>query len=94
MLDQSVRVMISGHVQGVGFRWWVRDQANRLDLCGWVRNRRDGSVEALFIGAVEAVEEMISLCHEGPPTARVEKVVTEPWEGLGVTDFSTRRTMR
>lgn len=93
MSDQSVNVRISGRVQGVGFRWWTRDQAGRLGLRGWVRNRRDGSVEAVFIGPAATVEEMVALCHEGPPAARVETVVTQPWDGLGVTDFRSKPTL-
>jgi acylphosphatase len=70
------QVTIRGRVQGVGFRAWVEVQASARNLEGWVRNRRDGSVEALFAGAREGVEDMVALCKSGPISARVE-VVTE-----------------
>lgn len=71
------RVMIRGRVQGVGYRAWVEHQARRLGLKGWVRNRRDGSVEAVFEGAEETVANMIASCRNGPPSARVDEVVEE-----------------
>ena len=75
----SVRhVIIRGRVQAVGFRMWVEDNARLHDLEGWVRNRRDGTVEAVFAGPASAVERMIETCRRGPPGSRVEAVdVTE-----------------
>ena len=70
----SVRVRIEGRVQGVGFRYWTERVAGELDLAGWVRNRRDGSVEALFSGAAEQVGEMLDRAHEGPAGAVVTSV--------------------
>jgi acylphosphatase len=72
--EQAVRVVISGVVQGVYFRVSARDEAVRLGVHGWVRNRRDGSVEALYQGAPDAVEQMIAWSHQGPPGARVDRV--------------------
>ena len=72
--DISVRVVISGRVQGVWFRGWTVETATARGLRGWVRNRRDGSVEALLIGPAAAVEAVIAACHHGPPAARVESV--------------------
>jgi acylphosphatase len=69
-------VMISGRVQGVGYRAWTGDQAILLGLHGWVRNRRDGSVEAVFAGPEDVVAQMIALCHRGPSPAHVDRVVT------------------
>jgi acylphosphatase len=71
------KVMIQGRVQGVGYRAWVEWEATARGLEGWVRNRRDGSVEALLAGAAEAVEEMIAACRQGPPMARVNAVKEE-----------------
>lgn len=71
------RVMIRGRVQGVGYRAWVDYQARRCGLQGWVRNRRDGSVEAVFEGAEETVVNMIACCWNGPPSARVDEVAEE-----------------
>jgi acylphosphatase len=71
-------VTIRGRVQGVGYRAWVEYQAMAYGLEGWVRNRRDGSVEALFAGAPDVVAEMIALCRRGPPIAKVHTVKDEP----------------
>ena len=72
-----LHVTISGQVQGVGYRAWVEDRAVACHLEGWVRNRRDGSVEAVFAGPPKVVAEMIALCRHGPPSARVEAVLNE-----------------
>ena len=74
----AVRVRIAGRVQGVGFRYWALDRARALHLSGWVRNRRDGTVEALFSGRPEAVNEMVASCRDGPPGARVIGVDSFP----------------
>ncbi len=68
------RVVVSGKVQGVFFRDATRREAERLGVSGWVRNRDDGTVEAVFEGAVEAVEELVAWCRIGPPHARVDDV--------------------
>lgn len=70
----SVRVVIEGRVQRVGFRYWVIDQANARNLRGWVRNLQSGNVEALFSGSKQLVMEMINLCHQGPSAARVDSI--------------------
>lgn len=70
----TVRVRIDGHVQGVGFRAWTEHEARALHLTGWVRNRRDGWVEAVFQGSADAVGAMIERCATGPPGARVISV--------------------
>jgi acylphosphatase len=70
----SARVRIHGRVQGVWFRAWTAEQARSLRLDGWVRNRADGSVEAVFRGGEASVREMVARCHRGPPAARVERV--------------------
>jgi acylphosphatase len=77
MSDVIRKVRIQGRVQGVGYRAWVEWEATARDLEGWVRNRRDGSVEALFAGDEEAVAEMIALCRRGPPMAKVDAVDDE-----------------
>jgi acylphosphatase len=68
---------IRGRVQGVGYRAWVDHQARNHNLEGWVRNRRDGSVEAVFAGPQDVVSEMVARCRRGPSTARVEAVEEE-----------------
>ena len=67
-------VTVSGRVQGVGYRAWVADQASARQLEGWVRNVRDGNVEALLAGAAEVVADMITACRRGPSMARVDEV--------------------
>ena len=71
------QVMITGRVQGVGYRAWVEYQARNHNLEGWVRNRRDGSVEALFAGPPEIVSDMVAQCRRGPSSARVDAVQDE-----------------
>ncbi len=65
---------ISGRVQGVGYRSWMCSHARKLGLDGWVRNRSDGTVEALVCGTPAQIEDIIRLCHEGPMAARVVNV--------------------
>ena len=74
----SVRLRILGRVQGVWYRGWATDRARELELSGWVRNRRDGSVEVLLCGRESRVRMLIEECGQGPPAARVERVVEEP----------------
>ena len=73
-------VVVRGRVQGVGFRAWIEDFAERLELEGWVRNRRDGSVEAVFSGPEQAVTAAIEACRSGPRGARVDAVDVEEGE--------------
>jgi acylphosphatase len=74
-MGEAIRhVTIRGRVQGVGFRYWTRRTATARGLKGWVRNRRDGSVEAVFAGDEQAVADMIKLCRRGPEGARVDSI--------------------
>jgi acylphosphatase len=77
MSDAIRHVMIRGRVQGVGYRAWVEHRVVAHDLEGWVRNRRDGSVEALFAGPEAVVTAMIAACRRGPSSARVEALQDE-----------------
>jgi acylphosphatase len=72
-----IQVLITGRVQGVGYRAWVESQAAACKLEGWVRNRKDGGVEALFAGNAKAVADMVALCRHGPPLARVTALTNE-----------------
>lgn len=76
-------VVVSGRVQGVGYRASTWDMAHLLKVNGWVRNLRDGRVEAVFEGVPSQVEEIIRWCHQGPPAAVVQEitVVYEPPQG-------------
>jgi acylphosphatase len=69
----AIRIRIHGRVQGVWYRGWTVETAAALALDGWVRNRRDGTVEALLAGSAEAVRSMIERCRAGPPAARVRR---------------------
>jgi acylphosphatase len=82
------QVMIIGRVQGVGYRAWVDHQARNHNLEGWVRNRRDGSVEALFAGPPVLVSEMVARCRRGPSSARVDALQDE---GAGPDALNLRR---
>ncbi len=84
-------VFISGNVQGVGYRASTSDAARLLKLNGWVRNLRDGRVEAVFEGPQHRVEEMIRWCHQGPPTATVREVVVEYMEPENFRGFQITR---
>ena len=80
MSDVVRHAVIRGQVQGVGFRYWTRRTATARGLQGWVRNRRDGTVEAVFAGPEQAVADMVRLCRRGPDAAWVDAVVEEPAE--------------
>ena len=90
---KQLRVIISGRVQGVGFRYWTEDQAARRGLDGWVRNLTDGRVEAVFAGAEADVDDMIAACHEGPRLARVQKVAVFSHENAVGPGFRTLPTV-
>ena len=90
-------LLIHGLVQGVGFRWSLCAEARRLGVAGWVRNRRDGCVEALLQGSPEALATLTAWAHRGPPDARVSAVDIADETGTGTTealsDFSQRPTV-
>jgi len=87
------RVIVRGRVQGVGFRAAMVGAAEATGIVGWVRNRRDGSVEALVQGDAAAVESILDWCRRGPLGARVTDVSTVPVEALHPTDaFAVRAT--
>jgi acylphosphatase len=84
MSERAVRVSITGLVQGVGYRAWLEREAQTRGLSGWVRNRRDGSVEAVFAGDPAIVEAMLAACRRGPSVAQVDDVaITETSEPMG-----------
>ena len=89
---ETVRLRITGQVQGVGYRIWMTRTAASLGLRGWVRNRRDGSVEALVAGAPEAVSAMIEASRKGPFGAHVTGVTVTPDKDDGSVGFASHRT--
>jgi acylphosphatase len=93
---KAIRVVIRGRVQGVWFRAWTAERAQELDLKGWVRNRLDGTVEALFAGPEDALEDMLALVAEGPPAASVdgvERFPVPPEELAGLGRFFSKSTV-
>jgi acylphosphatase len=74
----ALRLRVHGRVQGVWYRAWSVEQATALGLDGWVRNRRDGTVELVLSGPAAAVREMVARCRRGPDAARVERIDEEP----------------
>lgn len=76
---ERVYLLISGDVQGVGFRWYVADSARALELVGWVRNLHTGEVEVIAEGKREHLEQLVTECREGPPYSQVEDVKVE-WQ--------------
>lgn len=92
MPTRTVHVYIEGRVQGVWFRGWTVQQAGRLGLAGWVRNRRDGRVEAVFSGAHDVIDTMLALCRRGPPLARVDALQIEEHPEQTFSSFEKRAT--
>jgi acylphosphatase len=88
-MELIVRVVIRGRVQGVGYRAWTEDAAAERGIAGWVRNRLDGAVEALFAGMQDDVAAMIEACREGPPGARVHTI---DQFAAGADDLALRRS--
>lgn len=89
---RSVRLRIEGHVQGVGFRAWMADQAGVLGLDGWVRNAADGSVEAFASGPTETIGQLLEAVRRGPAGSAVRRVTfAEEAEGTTEKGFRIRR---
>ncbi|WP_232630529.1 acylphosphatase [Methylobacterium sp. Leaf118] len=87
---KTVRAVMSGRVQGVAYRAWTRKRARAHGVSGWVRNRPDRTVEALFAGPVAAVDALLAECHRGPFAARVDAVAVEPAEPFAGAGFEIR----
>ncbi|KAL1566012.1 acylphosphatase [Salvia divinorum] len=91
--DKTVKVVVKGRVQGVFYRNWTVENARELGLKGWVRNRRDGAVEAVFSGGAEKVEEMERRCRRGPPDAMVTGLHVSPCSDDPGATFERRPTV-
>jgi acylphosphatase len=87
---QRRRVVVQGHVQGVFFRETTRRRAQGAGVAGWVRNRADGAVEAVFEGDRNAVERLVEYVREGPRGARVDWVDVQAEEPEGLAGFEVR----
>jgi acylphosphatase len=88
-----VRVLILGRVQGVWYRRWTVEAATARGIHGWVRNRSDGSVEAVFSGPDFHVDALIEACRQGPPAAQVSEIRQEPWTEKPEPGFHQRATL-
>ncbi len=93
----QANVILSGRVQGVGYRAWTQKTARVLSLSGWVRNLADGTVQARFVGPRATIEQMLSRCAEGPTHAAVDRIETawgtpEPLSGFEILDDGPRQT--
>lgn len=89
MTPSVLHLTIRGLVQGVGYRWSLVQAARRLGITGWVRNRHDGSVEAMVAGAPGALDDLVAWARKGPSGARVDDVAIEPGSGR-FDDFEQR----
>jgi acylphosphatase len=87
------RLLIHGRVQGVWYRGWAVDTARGFGLAGWVRNRRDGTVEAVVQGNEDTVDHFIALAREGPPAAGVERIDVSEEEPAALSGFDQRGTL-
>ena len=91
-MSRSAHLVIRGRVQGVGYRDWTVRKARELGLSGWVRNRPDGSVEAVISGTDTLVAGMISECQSGPPSAQVDTIDVTEWPDPVDRGFDSRQT--
>jgi acylphosphatase len=88
------RLIVYGRVQGVWYRGWAVEAARALGLDGWVRNRRDGSVEIVATGSEEAVALFIERCRQGPAAARVDRIDVEESEEAVPAGFAQKPTLQ
>lgn len=86
----AYRILVEGNVQGVGFRYYTRNQANSLGVAGWVKNQADGSVLIVAEGKTEQLEVFIAWCHEGPRNARVHNITIEETTPKGYKGFDIK----
>lgn len=91
--NRTVRLRIEGRVQGVGYRVFVERNAAALGLDGWVRNRRDGGVEAVVSGSSDAIDELIARCRTGPSGSRVDRIEVLPEDEAVTPGFTVRPTV-
>ncbi|MAU41584.1 MAG: acylphosphatase [Kordiimonas sp.] len=90
---KAVKAVISGKVQGVWFRDWTVQEAQKRHLDGWVRNRTEGTVEAMFVGDEADVDDMLHACESGPAAARVDRVDVRAAIGIVAKGFVRKPTV-
>lgn len=89
---KAIFFRIQGRVQGVWFRAWIKEEAEKRGIQGWVRNRTDGSIEGLMVGSEVDVDELLEASNNGPPLARTDNIDTQPATGVVPRGFETRPT--
>ena len=89
----ATRFLIEGRVQGVGYRAWLRDEAERRGLSGTVRNLSDGRVEAVIIGSYAETDALLAACRQGPPAAKVTGIGLDPVDDPNVTGMIVLPTL-
>ncbi len=89
-MKRTLRITITGRVQGVGFRYWFHREASSLGLTGWVRNHSDGSVEAVISGPSDKLDDMLSRCRRGPSAARVTDIAVADTGETAPAPFAIR----
>ena len=92
-MTEAAHLLIEGRVQGVGYRMWLEREAGRAGLRGWVRNRSDGSVEALLIGDAGAIDRVAAACERGPRLAVVTAIRRDVAQDDGSAGFEARPTV-
>jgi acylphosphatase len=89
-VTKAVSVRVTGRVQGVGFRWYAVEEAERLGVRGWIRNEPDESVAGHFEGSDDAVDALVAWCRHGPPHASVRHVAVTEARPSGADEFAVR----
>ncbi len=77
---KKIHIIITGTVTGVGFRWWLKMEAEKKNIHGFVKNRAEDEVEALLLGHEKDVEDVVRLCRKGPPSSKVENIKIEDYQ--------------
>ena len=77
---KRIHIIVTGTVTGVGFRWWLYQKANERNVYGWVRNRTENKVEAVFIGHEKDLDNILKLCRKGPTSSNVESIKIEDYQ--------------
>jgi len=77
---KRIHIIITGTVTGVGFRWWLKMEAEKRNIHGFVKNRAEDEVEALLLGHEKDVEDVVRLCRKGPPSSKVESIKIEDYQ--------------
>ena len=77
---KSIHIIITGVVTGVGFRWWLKKEAEKRRICGFVKNRTENEVEAVLLGHEKDVDDILKLCRKGPPSSNVKSIKIEDYQ--------------